>query len=510
MCLFPRTITTPFRRIARNGGQPLTIDVPCNKCAECKKSIRLQWHFRTYHECCECVASGGYILYDTLTYADAYLPKISHYIDIAKCNIEDFSCFEPDHIRLFLKRLRRHIEYTHKGVTLKYFLTSEYGADERYTHRPHYHVLFFVYPAVSGNNLHPYQFSRYISQCWQYGRTDGLPYQTTSYVSQNVFGSSLVHKYNTDYLKCCAYVSKYITKDSDFQATIDVRIDSLKEQFDDDTLKPIIRHISMFHRQSQGYGISYIDNMSAAEYDFIFNSGSCRIIDKDKVILTVPIPTYFKRKLFYSLKKDYTDGEVKYYWIPNKQGENYIRNRYYVNISKTAEKYKELISNLSNLDRYNVEKLLAGRTLEELAIYNLFYKGFSRDLSFLSYHIDSPRMKNELTEYEYNLYDWIENIINSKYINNSTSDDFYPRDKDNDKILIPSYDKLYTENIYPYKSNYKQFIFHEYTCTHFQNFDIINKIFESHKSLISKEKQKFFDHEETIQKRFKHLIKYGY
>ena len=82
MCLFPRSIRNPTKHIYKNGGQPLTMDVPCNQCAECKKNHRLQWHFRSYHHVNECVKNGGYVLYDTLTYAPEHLPWLSQYVDM--------------------------------------------------------------------------------------------------------------------------------------------------------------------------------------------------------------------------------------------------------------------------------------------------------------------------------------------------------------------------------------------------------------------------------------------
>ena len=286
MCLFPRKIVTPFNRIAINGGQPLMIEVPCGKCAECKEKTRLEWHFRTYHQCEDFIGDGGFILYDTLTYAPEYLPMLSHFYDIENTNIKDFPCFNHEHIKLFLKRLRRFLQYYFKGTIVKYFLTSEYGVDERFTHRPHYHILFFVKHVGNGYLINPLTFSRLVAQAWHYGRTDGLPYQPVAYVEHNIFAD--FDNYNRNLLRVSNYISKYVTKDSDFQKELDKRIDSLKNIInDDELLKKLIRNISQFHRQSQGFGLSYVKYLSEDEFRFIYDNGACRISDPKQVILTI-------------------------------------------------------------------------------------------------------------------------------------------------------------------------------------------------------------------------------
>ena len=132
--------------------------------------------------------------------------------------------------------------------------------------------MFFVYPNYNGYIVNPLKFSRLVSKAWYFGRTDGLPYKPTAYVRNNVFASALLGDYNTNISRVCGYVSKYITKDSDFQKQIDMRISKLSSALDDsEQLKKLVRNISMFHRQSQGFGISFINNLSPGEYNYIYN-----------------------------------------------------------------------------------------------------------------------------------------------------------------------------------------------------------------------------------------------
>ena len=495
MCLKPVTITNPTERIAISGGQPLKLEVPCGKCAECKKAKRLEWHFRTYHECLDCVNKGGFIYYDTLTYAPEYLPMLSHFIELPE-SVTDFSCFNHTHWRNFLKNLRRQLDYHHKGVKFKYFLTSEYGTDDRYTHRPHYHILFFVFGTID-----PYTFSSLVSSCWLYGRTDGLPYKTRTYVADNIFGRDLgINEHHNDYLKVTNYVSKYITKDSTFQETIDNRISLLQEHYDDETLKELRHNIDMFHRQSQGFGISYIHNLNSEEYDYIKKNNACRIKDSEKVVLTIPLPLYYNRKLFFKMLKN-SDG--KYFWQPTYDGSLHAYDTAIQSIRKTTNRIKSQLANLTDIEQQYINHLLDDRTYEDYAIYLLFYKGRCRDLA--TDYIQKLNFKYDLlTDNEYNLYDWLYTIHLTKYIHTETPDMYFLRDRDNNTLALPSPDNLFdNEKLIPYYNNLNNITFNENSCFAFRNFDLLTKALNSFTKDVRELKQQTFDFIENQLKKFK-------
>ena len=124
MCLQPITIRNPTKYLYKQGGQKLIYKVPCGKCAECVSQKRNEWLFRAYQQAKTTLNKGGYLYFDTLTYDNANLPHISDYIDCKEYNIRDFSTFNHDHFKLFLKRLRRKLEYNHGNNEFKYFLTG--------------------------------------------------------------------------------------------------------------------------------------------------------------------------------------------------------------------------------------------------------------------------------------------------------------------------------------------------------------------------------------------------
>ena len=131
MCLNPIQIYNRSEKISFRG-QALLYTVPCGKCSECKKQKSNEYTLRSYFEYKDTITKGGFVYFDTLTYNDQYLPKdygISH--------------FRRADIILFLKELRVYLSRAGYEVkdNIKYFITSEYGG---ITHRPHYHVLFFI------------------------------------------------------------------------------------------------------------------------------------------------------------------------------------------------------------------------------------------------------------------------------------------------------------------------------------------------------------------------------
>ena len=425
MCLKPLKIRNPVSAIHRNGGQKAYIEVPCGHCADCKRSARLAWRFRSHHHVQNCLETGGFVYFDTLTYSDDYVPLLSHYIDIVKFNLSDIFVFDNSHWRNFLKNLRRQLDYHYTGVKFTYFLTSEYGTDERYTHRPHYHVLFFVNNKELITN---FQFSKLVSKCWPYGRTDGLPYQTRAYVAEHTYWNK-----DSSTMKLCNYVSKYVTKDSTFQKEIDNRLSVLKKHLDKEVYDTLKRQVSMFHRQSQGFGRSFIDNLSNDDLDDLLENNVVTLPDKDKIVATLPLPMYYKRHLYYVLKRD---DEGKYYWQPNQRGLEYLRKSFYRNIDIVTKSIHDKCLNMSDDDLYTLYKLFNGRTFIDLATYIVLYKDRTRKLSAYPY-------KLTFDEFPEN---YINTILSTAFVHDEPFYEVMHRDTERNNIYVPvmgTFNELY-------------------------------------------------------------------
>lgn len=126
-------------------------------------------------------------------------------------------------IQLFHKRLRITISRSHKNLTFKYFLASEYGpqtknADKHKSEykRPHYHALYFV------NGSDARLFPHFFSKCWNYGFSSislaRSKERSASYIVKYIsasgqnpyFGEKLS---DSDYFRCCDVDNRFNPKD---------------------------------------------------------------------------------------------------------------------------------------------------------------------------------------------------------------------------------------------------------------------------------------------------------
>lgn len=417
MCLSPIKIKNPKLEISLAGGAPYYIEVPCGECAECKKAKQDEWYFRTYYEAQSTFDQGGYVLFDTLTYKDSELPHVSEFVSIDPKY--DVSCFDVEDYRYFFVRLRRQLEYYGFGHSnLKYFLTSEYGTSENGTHRPHYHVLFFVVPDENGRMIDWYSLSKLINKCWNKGRTDGYPYKPMMYIAKHVFG----HGHNEDKLHMqtvCMYVSKYITKDSFFQKIVDQRLYNVfKEKYlrvglnfeegmtiedilyylgeeDTDRYKKLKKNMNQFHRQSHGFGEDWL---KYNDYDEVFKTGMIKMPDKNNVVKHIPIPSYYQMKIWYDLVKD--NGKAVR-WELNEEGKKYKFSHILQSVERMANKIEDWVKMMESHNYYCEDdswydpiiqkfvKLNKGRDYRQFAVYLLFYKGKVKDPAWYKRTMDN-------------------------------------------------------------------------------------------------------------------------
>lgn len=343
MCLNPISVINPSKYVSLSYKDRYLLQVPCGTCAECQTTLSNQWNYRTYYEFTDCIGSGGFVYYDTLSYDAQSLPHIKdHFNDLATNN---FSCFNKKHITNFLKRLRINVERK-RGVKLRYFITSEYGHDANYidhrgrvrkgTNRPHYHLLAFVYGKIA-----PLEFSREVATAWTYGRTDGQPYRPSGYVTMH---NVIATKTPANILRTSSYISKYVQKSCEFKETIDKRIAAVMmcyaQRFapnkEDEWLsspaayrirRKISSMVSQFHRQSLHYGETALGEMDIAQ---VFRDGYLLMPSAKTINVKVAIPTYYKRKLFYRLVE--IDGCKS--WQLNDLGRRYQSTRERYNIQR--------------------------------------------------------------------------------------------------------------------------------------------------------------------------------
>lgn len=370
MCLHPISIPNPSKYVSLKYSDRFLLQVRCENCAECQNQLKNEWFYRAWYEFEELSTCGGYALFDTLTYRDDKLPHLSDTWTLLPKSA-DFPCFNYLHIRNFLQALYQRI--ARKGYdkhSVRYFIAGEYGTHEKYTHRPHYHIVLYV----ANPKIDPLWLSRQISELWNYGRTDGAPWKSIKYVlSHNVLSASTSSQGSR--LRTCSYVTKYIQKSCKFQRELDKRVyialqecakyvnpDNPDKWLDSPECQryrqKLIRTVNQFHRQSQGFGSAALRDMDMNE---LFETGSLRMPSTSQVVTRIPLPSYYRRKLFYEL----VEFNGSRYWQETFYGRQYREFRK----KKTMEYLSNRFSSVIN--QYN----LPFHTSSELAGYVLNKRG---------------------------------------------------------------------------------------------------------------------------------------
>lgn len=126
----------PFRfRMRHPSGKYFYI--PCGKCLYCQEHVSSGWKARQLAE----DSAATQTFFTTLTYDDLHKEPISKYT-----------------LQCFFKRLRK------AGLSFRYIALAEYGPR---THRPHYHILFFLHSVkIFGCPTH---FSKWLEMFWGNG-----------------------------------------------------------------------------------------------------------------------------------------------------------------------------------------------------------------------------------------------------------------------------------------------------------------------------------------------------
>ena len=566
MCLSPIRLFNPTKRISKFGGQNFNLEVPCGQCAECKENMRTAWYFRTYYHCKEIYNKNGFVYFDTLTYSTENLPYTRDIISGLK-EENNFPCFNVEHYRRFILDIRQYLKRNgYEDVRLDYFMTSEYGLNpsDGKTFRPHYHILFFVDCSNSEKKLSPYELSELVAKFWKYGRTDGLPYKTRTYVKNHIYGKS----YTRDFVHMravCNYVSKYVTKDSDFQSEIERRLLSIFEELDNprqshhlrqkarDKYRKLKRSIDQFHRQSHHFGEYFLSDKDV-DMDRVLKTGMMEMPDKDKIVKHAPLDGYYLRKLFYEKK---TDKSGNAYWSLTELGKQWKLHRTLESIDRLSDKYEELFMNIpfyysgEKADKLmeKVASYLDGRTFKDMAVYMLLYKGKTR---FGLRQNDMLFRKNSLSPFEEDLSVWID-FIHKDVHELEDEDCMFHYSSQSDRKRFGGYafitdknlgnkDAGYVDELRTIADNYgfddvcdvyrghivdkvnKNYIARNYygelitqdnfvmrycinenTDYRFRNFDKLYSLFKTIQMDKNDDKQRLFDHIEKIKKQWKQL-----
>lgn len=328
---------------------PLMLRVPCGKCQQCQNNKTQEWLVRLAYEYEYTKSIGGFVYKDMLTYNEWNVPRW-----------HGLMCFNKEHYRTFMKKLRVYLERhyykqiakkenrisfeeteTIKGGTedeqynfdaqngkittiysdldprgkIKIFFVSEYG-DE--TQRPHYHIVIFVQYKIS-----PWVLSHLVRKSWIYGFNSNKP------LKENIVNSISGISYVTKYLCKDINFAKVITdqKNSYFQGYLESQWQKLyNEPFDKEnfkkypceTIKKILKDLGMqeaipYYRSSRYIGVNALQSLTQEEIE----EGKMKTLEPRRdgqIYKIVNIPMYLKRKIYYDYDK------ISKAWELNDQG----------------------------------------------------------------------------------------------------------------------------------------------------------------------------------------------
>lgn len=340
MCLSPVTVPTQSRYISLSYRDRFLQTFSCGHCAECMRLASMQWQFRANAEFDD-LPPDGYVMFDCLSYRPKDLPHLSQFWFFIDGKHEDYPCFDRLHLRKFWNLFRtRLVRLGYDPNDFRHYYACEYGTARGRTHRPHIHIMIYVHDS----RMSPDVLSKLVSDLWSYGRTDGIPYKPMLYVMSH----NVVKANNTaSRLRTVAYITKYLQKQCEFQAVLNARIAKVMRRMAEYVATPrpdedyyptmtadewletelarrerlkLIRMVNQFHRSSQNFGASALANM---DYNELVRFGVLVMPSSDTIKLTVPLSTYYKRKLFYELVN--VDGAR--YWQLNDLGKEFYEDR---------------------------------------------------------------------------------------------------------------------------------------------------------------------------------------
>jgi hypothetical protein len=161
--------------------KPIEIDgqlsYPCGKCIACRIQRTQEWSIRLMHEDRYWPTSS----FLTLTYDEDHLPA--------------GDSLDKEEFKLWLKRFGKSLERP-----WKYYAVGEYGDDEQFTQRPHYHLIAFGVDREDFKK-HPHIKEKHTHATWENGFIDVemVNYSTIKYVcgyiQKKLYGQMAVEEY---------------------------------------------------------------------------------------------------------------------------------------------------------------------------------------------------------------------------------------------------------------------------------------------------------------------------
>lgn len=136
--------------------QLCSLTVPCGHCEDCLLQAQNDIMIRSISEFEDCINSGGKVSFLTFTYSNDHVPLTTYSLNEDCSDINFSSLFYKDidgskpwvfnfckvRIQKMLNSVRKNLERLGVVNAFRYMIVPEYGSDNRYTQRPHFHAIF--------------------------------------------------------------------------------------------------------------------------------------------------------------------------------------------------------------------------------------------------------------------------------------------------------------------------------------------------------------------------------
>lgn len=353
-CIYQKSLLNP-KRYFNPAIDKIYLQVPCNKCEECRKAIRDEWCVRSYFEHEDFVKRGGFSLMLLFTYSDKCVPRFNK---ISNYDSSDM-CFNSGDINRFIDSLSKF--FKRRGEEFKYIICSEYATNDDYSMRPHYHgVLHFL------SSLSPQDIFNQCQKLWHYGK-----------LSPNKAVEDLIVRSG----KGIVYSSKYCTKDLDFYNR-----ESVKKLLEDPDLVKECKHTLAHRYTSYQYGRVIEDIINSSDTPFEMLSDGIHLEFNENVY---KVPRYILNRLRYNnipdgftdrgnirYKREYTPFGIAYEKFRRNYVSDKLANRYYEVFNRpTLLTAIPLVSRKSGIPEQLLWSYVSDRVdTRSLARYSLFLR----------------------------------------------------------------------------------------------------------------------------------------
>lgn len=472
------------------------VDVPCGKCPSCVQGMQDDWFLRLWSEINKYNKLGGKCIFATLTYRK--VPTFNYKDENGE--IHRIPVFSNEHKVTFLNSIRKYYsrlgisqDTTKSGLGLRFMWACEYGMDDRFTHRPHYHIILFFPPEYCIHKTKT-AWQRFIQHYWSHGWIRWSREDAGGIFVDSEFAAK--------------YVSKYCTKQVEYyqQPELD------KFLFNSDGTRNeehfnLIKNFLPRHWQSKSFGL---DLVQFCEDDKVFHDGLDLNFVQDKRAgkkHMYRVPRYIVRKLLYRVDEF---GRL----VLNERGIKY--NRDYVSLN--------ILDELSSLEQYtNTEYLNSkniGRSFFDEISDLLDYWNFPVVYSVgeLIHVLDDMRGDHPLTDLVY-----FRKFIQHRCIRLSDIDDLNIEFKKLDdgcinfeKFCMNFYDymlspygsesEFYEDGFVKNDKNMLENMFFLDSLPRFRNFSLYLQCIDKLKDYLSRRRQDAYDIDRLQRKKLKFLV----